>query len=638
MGLFEHWPYTNFHDLNLDWIISRFKNVETAEANAQEYAANAATSAENASASAESAAASETSAGESAEAVSGVADELTRMVQETSARLDTLIISGTPTEGNAELIDIRTGVYGKSYTTAGNAVRGQIKENIENSSYDVLNNGLKQNKTSHGVTFTWLPDNSIDINAPESVSSTTNLDLYSSVNTIPEWITKGKTYKVKYDNLNGISSFRMYGYVNEELQPYFLSTKTDTDVTIPEDITGLIIRITIPSRNAPMHEIVKPMLLTAESNEALDKKTAELTSTISEIYSAVNMIGKEGTVTMNILDPSTITEGYLLVTDVPTENTDFFYSDYIKTGETEFYYSQGGQISNLCSCYNSSHEFLGSISYSTNVDYIELYNNDKEASLRYAKITPLPGTVYVRMNGRLANGKNVTPFLYPGSNEQLPYLEKIKINDIKIAMFGDSITYGTNGDNGTRVDKTIPDYVHEITGFSVDNFGVGSMGWCSTQYLDRIAYDEITAHDLSGYDVVTLCYGVNDSAATLGDWNDSHEDTIMGQVNKCISYLGTTYPGLKVIVLAPFNGRSYGSFPDWRYSVRTSGGFTRYELSDAEQQACSYYWIDFISQKDSPLAGYGMNAYIGTDNVHPNPAGHKALGRWFAAKILTCIK
>lgn len=25
MGLFEHWPYTNFHDLNLDWIISKIK-------------------------------------------------------------------------------------------------------------------------------------------------------------------------------------------------------------------------------------------------------------------------------------------------------------------------------------------------------------------------------------------------------------------------------------------------------------------------------------------------------------------------------------------------------------------------------------------------------------------------------------
>ena len=52
MGLFEQWPYVNFHDLNLDWIIRKIKNVETAEANSQA----------SAEASAESAAASQLSA------------------------------------------------------------------------------------------------------------------------------------------------------------------------------------------------------------------------------------------------------------------------------------------------------------------------------------------------------------------------------------------------------------------------------------------------------------------------------------------------------------------------------------------------------------------------------------------------
>lgn len=52
MGLFEHWPYVNFHDMNLDWIIKKIKNIETAEANSQA----------SAEASAESAAASQLSA------------------------------------------------------------------------------------------------------------------------------------------------------------------------------------------------------------------------------------------------------------------------------------------------------------------------------------------------------------------------------------------------------------------------------------------------------------------------------------------------------------------------------------------------------------------------------------------------
>lgn len=62
MGLFEHWPYVNFHDLNLDWIINKIKNVETAEANSQ---ASAEASAESAAASQLSADASLESAGAS---------------------------------------------------------------------------------------------------------------------------------------------------------------------------------------------------------------------------------------------------------------------------------------------------------------------------------------------------------------------------------------------------------------------------------------------------------------------------------------------------------------------------------------------------------------------------------------------
>ena len=27
MGIFEHFPYTNFHDLNQDWILTRVKEV-----------------------------------------------------------------------------------------------------------------------------------------------------------------------------------------------------------------------------------------------------------------------------------------------------------------------------------------------------------------------------------------------------------------------------------------------------------------------------------------------------------------------------------------------------------------------------------------------------------------------------------
>ena len=67
MPLFN-WPYTNLHSLNLDWIIKKIKNVETAETNTAASEEAAAGSAASAAESKANAAESETNAAASATA------------------------------------------------------------------------------------------------------------------------------------------------------------------------------------------------------------------------------------------------------------------------------------------------------------------------------------------------------------------------------------------------------------------------------------------------------------------------------------------------------------------------------------------------------------------------------------------
>ena len=54
-----------------------------------------------------------------------------QQISELNSRISTIIADGQQTEGNTELIDIRTGADGKVYPTAGDAVRGQIAANKE---------------------------------------------------------------------------------------------------------------------------------------------------------------------------------------------------------------------------------------------------------------------------------------------------------------------------------------------------------------------------------------------------------------------------------------------------------------------------------------------------------------------------
>lgn len=215
-------------------------------------------------------------------------------------------------------------------------------------------------------------------------------------------------------------------------------------------------------------------------------------------------------------------------------------------------------------------------------------------------------------------------------NEWASFGGGLKFN---VAMFGDSITLGTNGDTAQPNSYSMPDILAVETNANVTNYGVGSMGWVSTRYYNKIAYDKISETDLTGVDVVTLAFGVNDSASPLGELDSSDETTIMGQFNKCIQYLGTTYPKLTIIVIAPWNNTASGSFPDWSYGVRRSGGWTRQELSDALKERSEYYHINFIGQENSPANGYNLPKLIGEDGVHPNKYGYKILGSWLAGEL-----
>lgn len=356
--------------------------------------------------------------------------------------------------------------------------------------------------------------------------------------------------------------------------------------------------------------------------------------------------------TINLLDLSTLTTGKILVNNVPTDQENYWYSDYIYIGKNTIYYrDHGASVPYLVSCYDANKNYLGAVAYTSETGYERITNATPTA---YYKITPRQGTVYIRVNGRYTSNLMLCPYFYP--EKFVKFGEEYYKGTLKIAMFGDSITLGTNGDDhSTPATENLAYWVEKITGYLVTNYGVGSMGWVSTQYLSEIAYDKISTTDLSSYDIVTLCFGVNDTGAVLGTFDSTDESTIMGQINKCVKYIGAQNPKARIIIIGPWNGASSNAtFPKWGYgrlvyyaaTGDTSRTKTRGDLGNAEKELCEVYGIGYISQADSPLNGFGLGQidgttpgpYIGADLVHPSLDGYKAMGEWLSAKITEIVK
>lgn len=561
-------------------------------------------------------------------------------------QIDQLVAPSGEAPSAAEVENARIGTDGTVYATVGDALRAQIKAVNDQiatlNSANLVSTMTKDSKTAHGITWEWSGDS---VTVTGSTPSEASLDtLFYSGNSLPAGMVAGGTYTVIYAAQKVRLS--IWDFSGGTVGTLLLDRMTGGTFTIPATCTGLIIRLRVLQGETNVNETVSPVIYGVRTNAELDE--------MRELYysgqkAGIRAISDCMLRTKNLINPDTLTDGYILNNNVPTAIANYFYSDYIKTGCVLLYYrDQGASIGYLVSCYDENYTYLGAVDYSSTEGYQRVIVSDGSHPTSYYIIQPKPGTVYVRVNGRYKTNLMLTPFFYPPIS--VAYGETYTYGNadgtpLKVGMFGDSIIYGTNGNTSQRVSKPITDYVEEITGFDVTNLGEGSMGWVSTAYNPRIAYDKISETDLTQFDVITLCYGVNDSSATMGTYDSTDETTIMGQVNKCIKYIGAQNPGARIILIAPWNGASYGTFPDWRYTVRTSGGFTRAELSDTLKQAAEFYYVGFISQKDSPLNGFGIGTvdgqktgpYLGTDHVHPTPEGYKAMGEWLSAKIAEIV-
>lgn len=506
-----------------------------------------------------------------------MADELV------TKRIINLPAESAPADGDVFVIDnASTGTKKVQVQLFWGNIKNLKKYNAFDFLHDIPHNTAD---VSAGIRYEWNKTNVCNVSGTATGASTNNIINNGLLDDYGMEI--GKTYIVKYQATNVV--LRIYCRINGTFTQ-IVNTKTDTLFTVPEGTTDFTVRLTVPS-GTTVNETVSPQIISAKSNEELQKE-------VESASAAINEIKRE---TAGVLTP------YFAPWDVQFNDEIFSLLDMP----------------------------LNTIAYTQ-------FSGIDPTQVADFPITDF-GAVYIEKMGRgsfafyriYANNRPHIVCGYYSSGSFYWYCNQ-SVYPLKIGMLGDSVTAGRIGGESGNTNKGIPYWVMCETGMAVTNLGVGSQGWISKQYLNQNAEEYIQTLDLSSYDILTFMYGTNDGDIALGDYEDTTEQTIMGAVYRCVDYALTQKPTLRIILINPPLGKG-SSFPYYNPNAQHSAS-DHWRFTDYFEQMHLFgekYAIPVIDGFQA-LNAWNRATYIG-DNIHPTVSGYKVIGQFIAGQIKALI-
>ena len=206
----------------------------------------------------------------------------------------------------------------------------------------------------------------------------------------------------------------------------------------------------------------------------------------------------------------------------------------------------------------------------------------------------------------------------------------------RMFISGDSITAG-HPYNYSPVITGIQygDAIARALDFDVTYGDQSGNGWIYTSgsaYAKSIT--DIT--DFTQYDIALYAWGTNDfyHDMALGDITDTLSDqTICGNINYCLDKMFTDNPKLLVILSTPIN-RTYAS--GYGYTTENNAGYTLLDMVNKIIELCRARGVEYIDNTCSP---FNPNTLTGltTDGLHPNRTGYQVLGAYMTAKVSSII-
>lgn len=218
--------------------------------------------------------------------------------------------------------------------------------------------------------------------------------------------------------------------------------------------------------------------------------------------------------------------------------------------------------------------------------------------------------------------------------------------------FGDSLTWGAvwdatpetayyRADSNDRIPNRVASAIHSKdfqnlarSGARFVPQGVGDSS--------PIIGDIITSTDLTGVDIVTIGGGRNDSATSLGsaDTSTAGDGTICGAVISILEYLTNNYPKMQIIMYGVTPQPTTASHgPDVIYTRVFSGGWSLNTYYEEMRKVCNKYGAAFIDWYDCTLilrwgvlsGGYSQNVQNWS---HPLSSDiYRQMGNYIAGKV-----
>ena len=231
--------------------------------------------------------------------------------------------------------------------------------------------------------------------------------------------------------------------------------------------------------------------------------------------------------------------------------------------------------------------------------------------------------------------------LYTGIAEELyPRL-------VEWECLGDSIAQGyysyldENNQPASALDTGIawPVLAAKYNKWSLDNLAVGGTGFLDPHGSENITGWKIARdHTFSG-NLVTIAYGINDWKGNqpLGEILStipSTPTTVIGAAQYIINKILTDNPECKIIGILPLNDADYGDFSsNWAINTQNGNGVTLGEFSAAIKAVYEYYGIEVIDLTHSSVVNRLNIQSLLIDGVHPSIEAHRLLALELSERI-----